>query len=430
LVDTGAGTLFIKYLGGFEMEDSSFYNVSSDDYTRELKDIAPSSILIPLPSSSSRVDTEKGLGASVRDFGVLSPIDVMTSDEEGKYILVSGFRRLRAALAYQKETIPAYVWDFKDKDRGSDLRTILGLEINRTERRTWKEKWNMYQVLQDCDVDVPYEGRERLLDMEPGDSHKLEDVMGSNSFDEVRDALLNGEKDLDGAFKLLLKLRKEQNRNAIEEEQGASSIGAEDMEDGDGQVKLSDAEVDALIHGDIDDDLGEDDFGEATSGLFDSEHQTVGERHPVDPAIKQGTFQRDNYKCVCCGTGGVVFLGALVYHHQVPVHAGGPDTIENGLTICQSCHMILHVCERQGGKIPMTREQYEEYDKQTQERIQKIVHYARVAVKSALAHGVSQEDIRKEADAKSRYHAMPGAGLKENQAGFAASQKQKEKTDG
>lgn len=403
------------------MEDS-YLEVSSEDYSRELREINPSDVLVPMPASSGRIDTEKGLGASVRDFGVLSPINVMTSSaEEGKYILVEGFRRLRAALAYQKETIPAYVWDFKDKDKGSDLRTILGLEINRSQRRTWKEKWNLYQVLQDCDVDVPYEGRERLLDMEPGDSHKLEDVMGSNSFPEVQDALMNGDKDLDGAFKMLLKLRKDQDRGALEEEQGASALGTEAMDSPEEQHKLSDEEVDALIHGDVDSEG--DDFSEVTEGVLAEEYQKVGERHPVDPAIKQGTFQRDNYKCVCCGTGGVAFLGALVYHHQVPVSCGGPDTVDNGLTLCDSCHLIVHVSQRNGGRIPMSEDQFNEYDSDTQARIKKIVHYSRVAVKAMKAKGMSKEEIIKEANDASHQHRFPGAGLKENQAGFAASQK-------
>lgn len=403
------------------MEDS-YLEVSSEDYSRELREINPSDVLVPMPASSGRIDTEKGLGASVRDFGVLSPINVMTSSaEEGKYILVEGFRRLRAALAYQKETIPAYVWDFKDKDKGSDLRTILGLEINRSQRRTWKEKWNLYQVLQDCDVDVPYEGRERLLDMEPGDSHKLEDVMGSNSFPEVQDALMNGDKDLDGAFKMLLKLRKDQDRGALEEEQGASALGVEDAEND--TPKLSDDELKAILNADDSGDITDDEFGgDPGDGLYGDDYQKVGERHPLDPALRTGVLARDDFRCQCCGFGGTAALGILAVHHVVPVHAGGPDKMDNLTTLCLNHHILVHLVERGGGKLQITKEEFEKYTKEEQEALRKAVELGRKAIRAAKAKGMTKEQVM-EASRDSIRHPMPGAGLKENQESYVEAKR-------
>lgn len=170
----------------------------------------------------------------------------------------------------------------------------------------------------------------------------------------------------------------------------------------------------------MDDDVSDSDFSELNSG--DVEYQKVGDRHPVDPAIKQGTFQRDNFKCRCCGTGGVAFLGTLIYHHAVPVHAGGPDTIENGLTLCDSCHQILHIAEKNGGKLPMTKEQFETYDEGQQTRIKRILKYAKIAVEAAKRKGVSHDKVVAEAN-KSGRHRMPGENLKETQQAFNNTRK-------
>lgn len=64
------------------------------------------------PSQPRRVfdeDKLKELADSILAYGVLSPILVRPSETKGKYILVSGERRLRASTLCKKKTIPAIV---------------------------------------------------------------------------------------------------------------------------------------------------------------------------------------------------------------------------------------------------------------------------------------------------------------------------------
>ena len=47
--------------------------------------------------------------------------------------------------------------------------------------------------------------------------------------------------------------------------------------------------------------------------------------------------QRDNYRCVRCGSAT-----NLEAHHMVPVAAGGTHEIENLVTLCRRCHQEIH----------------------------------------------------------------------------------------
>lgn len=410
-----------------ETRIASLLKLTSDAYTRKFERIKISQIGFTDPVKKGRAETMTGLTAIIKDMGVLDPIDVMTVPEESeddnyKYVLIAGLRRVFGALKNGQEEIDAIVWDFKDKDKGSDLALYLGLLLNRTQRRNWGETWHLYQVLELQSAITPGT-LEFLLQLESGDAMKLKDVMLCD-YDEVKEALLSGEKNLEACYKMLAKLRKEEDRLAIEDAMGASDTveGADEIADDNVGEKgqLSDQDVLELLEmadsSDIE-DLSDDDFGELNKSAFEDEKQKVGERHPVDPAIRQGTFQRDNFTCRCCGTGGVAFLGTLVYHHVIPVSCHGADTIDNGITLCDACHIVVHCAEKSGGRIPMTQEQFEEYDEKDRERIKKILKYAKVAVEAHKRVGNSQDKIREEANSSGR-HRMPGETLKETQKSF------------
>lgn len=423
--------LSAEYDSSFSGEEklSNLLKITSDSYTRKFEKIRIDQIGFTDPVKKSRAETMTGLTSIVKDLGVLDPIDVMTVPEESeddtyKYVLIAGLRRVFAALKNGQTEIDAIVWDFKDKDQGNDLALYLGLLLNRTQRRNWGEIWHLYQVLE-LQSSITPGTLEYLLQLESGDAMKLKDVMLCD-YDEVKQALLSGEKNLDGAYKLLAKLRKEEDKLAKEDETGvAESVeGAEEIaSDNTGeQGQLSDQDVMELLEmvDGVDEDVTDEDFDSANKSAFDDEHQKVGDRHPVDPAIRQGTFQRDNFRCRCCGTGGVAFLATLVYHHAIPVHCGGADTVENGLTLCDSCHQTLHCAEKAGGRIPMTKEQFEEYSEDEQLRIKRILKFAKVAVEAAKRKGISKDKIVAEAN-KSARHRMPGETLKETQIGFATA---------
>lgn len=407
---------------------NNLLKLTSDSYTREIKRIKVREIGFTDPVKKGRAETMTGLTAVIKDLGVLDPIDVMTvedPDDDFKYILISGLRRVYGALKNGIEEVDAVVWDFKDKDRGSDLALYLGLLLNRHQRRNYGEIWHLYQVLELQSAITPGT-LEFLLEMESGDAMKLKDVMLCD-YEEVKQALLSGEKTLDGAYKLLSKLRKEEDRLAMEDATGVADAvdGVDEItSDNTGEGgQLSDQDVLELLEmvDSMDEDnINSEDFGEMNQSAFADEHQKVGERHPVDPAIRQGTFQRDNFKCRCCGTGGVAFLGTLVYHHAIPVSCHGSDSVDNGLTLCDSCHIQLHCAEKSGGRIPMTEDQFNEYDEATQKRIKLILKYAKIAVEAHKRCGNSRDKIAEEANRSAR-HRMPGENLRETQAGFAAS---------
>lgn len=420
-----------EYDSAFDGEEklSHFLKLTSDAYTRKFERIRIDQIGFTDPVKKSRVDTMIGLTSTIKDLGVLDPIDVMTVPEESedddyKYILISGLRRVFGALKNGQTEIDAIVWDFHDKDKGNDLLLYLGLLLNRTQKRSWGELWHLYQILE-LQAPITPGTLEYLLQLESGDAMKLKDVMLCD-YDEVKQALLNDEKTLDGAYKMLCKLRKEEDRLAADDAMGVAEEveGASDVADnhvGESGTLTNEDVMELLdMAGSSDDSIEDEDFDGLNQSAFEDEHQKVGDRHPVDPAIRQATFQRDNYRCRCCGTGGVAFLGTLVYHHVIPVYAHGADSVDNGLTLCDSCHQILHCAQKAGGRLPMTKEQFEEYDEDTQKRIRRILKYAKVAVEAGRRCHLSKEQIAEDANRGAR-HRMPGETLRETQAGFVRS---------
>ena len=414
-----------------EEKISNNLKVTLDKFTRDYKTIQIKDIGLSEATKIGRKQTMTGLAKSIEELGVATPIHVMTTeqvdnddDDAYRYMLLDGLRRVIGALKAGYKEIEAIVWDFKDKDLGKQVSLALGLTLSKSQRRNWGEIWDLYQILE-LQSSITPGTVESLFQLEPGDAMKLKDCMLCD-YSEVKEALLSGDKTLDGCYKMLQKLRKEEDQLAKEEVtgisdtvEGAEEIAQDTMETAE---RMSEEDVlDLLEMADtMDDDVSDSDFSELNSG--DVEYQKVGDRHPVDPAIKQGTFQRDNFKCRCCGTGGVAFLGTLIYHHAVPVHAGGPDTIENGLTLCDSCHQILHIAEKNGGKLPMTKEQFETYDEGQQTRIKRILKYAKIAVEAAKRKGVSHDKVVAEAN-KSGRHRMPGENLKETQQAFNNTRK-------
>ena len=427
-------TLEKEYDATFDGDEktSALLKLTSDAFTRSYGTVKLSQVGITEPIKRSRFKTMTGLTSTVKDMGVLEPIHVMkvaeeSADDDYQYILLSGLRRMYGAMRNGISELDAIIWDFKDKDQGADLALFLSLFLNRRQKYDWGETWDLYKILEMQSAITPGT-LEYLLQLESGDAMKLKDVMLCD-YEEVKMALINGEKNLEGAYKMLQKLRKEENKLAMEDAKGVGDTveGAEDLASDNtgesGQLSEQDVlELLEMVDSMDEDSISSEDFGELNQSAFGDTHQKVGERHPVDPAIKQGTLQRDNFKCRCCGTGGVAFLGVLVYHHIIPVSCHGGDTIDNGLTLCSSCHIQLHVAEKSGGRIPMTEEQFNEYDEETQTRIKSILKYAKIAVEAHKRCGNSRDKIIEEAN-KSARHLMPGEGLKDNQRGFIESQK-------
>ncbi|MFP8954107.1 HNH endonuclease [Natrialbaceae archaeon A-arb3/5] len=54
--------------------------------------------------------------------------------------------------------------------------------------------------------------------------------------------------------------------------------------------------------------------------------------------LRRRTLQRDGYACTRCGADE----RTLQAHHVIPRSAGGPDELDNLLTLCRPCHGVIH----------------------------------------------------------------------------------------
>ena len=88
---------------------------------------------------------------------------------------------------------------------------------------------------------------------------------------------------------------------------------------------------------------------------------------------RRDVYKRDNYTCQCCGTksglGKAVVLNA---HHLNGYHWDKENriNIDNGITICKSCHDKFHKIYKNKYN---TKEQYEEYKKMIDVKVKEIV---------------------------------------------------------
>ena len=139
----------------------------------------------------------------------------------------------------------------------------------------------------------------------------------------------------------------------------------------------------------------------------DDMHQTVGERHFVDSSVKKATLIRDGNKCRCCGIGGAQWAGVLVYHHLIPVYAGGPDTVENGLTLCVNCHLTLHNYITGDVQVP------DDLEPEQEKIFKNIMKYGNIAIDASNKLGMKRDELKK-ANASSKKHPMPNTNVKIN----------------
>ena len=419
-----------EYEEVFDGEEKAIHmlKITSDKYDLRKERIQIKSIGFSEPLKVGRKQTMIGLTKSIGELGVVTPIHVMTTemyeededdDDSYQYILLDGLRRIFGATKNNIAEIEAVIWDFHDKELGRQLALPLSLILNRTQKRSWAEVWDLYTILE-MQSQVTPGTLEYLLQLEAGDAMKLKDVMLCD-YSEVKEGLLSGEKSLDQCYKMLQKLRKEEDALANEDSTGFSDTvedAGEIVNDDKPLPTLSDDDAMRLLEmtENLDDmDIEEADFNELNTGY--DEQQIVGERHPLDPALKSAVLSRDKFKCVCCGIGGAALLGALAVHHKLPVHVGGKDTLENLVTLCLTDHVTLHVAERNGGKLQMTKEEFDEYTPEEQIRLKKVLKLAKVAVEADKLKGYSKEKVR-EMTQDSIRHPMPGTGLKENQQAY------------
>lgn len=432
-----------------EEKTAAALKLTSEAFSRTFQRIRLSEIIIPEALKSGRSDTLTGLSTLAKDLGILVPIHVKelpeeSQDEECKYVLLDGLRRMFGAMKNGQTEIDAIVWNFTDDDVGSEYATFISMLLNRSQRRTWRERWDLLQILE-LQSSVTPGTLEFLLDMEPGEAMKLKDVMLCN-YDDVKEALLTGQKTLDAAYKMLAKYRKEENMLEIADKQGVDDTvdGAAVMASnnvGDNGT-LTDEDVMELLDMssklDISDDADDVDFKELNTPL-NAEQQKVGDRHPLDPQLRQAVLSRDEFTCACCGTKLIgARLGTIAVHHKIPVHCGGKDLMENLITLCVSCHIALHTMEIQGGSILMSEEDWNaQYEKDedgnileidgkpvmspSQISLLKARKLALVAIEAEKRKGMSRDAVR-EASADALKHPMPKTAFNQGKSDYVAAE--------
>lgn len=415
---------------------ASVMELNKGNFKIDMGAISISDIVIPTPIKDSRKETYLGLMRSVEELGVLVPIQVMVSEgfaeyveeegtEEGyegpKYVLLDGLRRIFALKKNGLDRVNAVIYDFDDKDKGSDMINIISSILNKTQRKSWSEIWYMYQVLEGQSALTPG-NIEYLLQLEPGDAMRLKEIMTrKDEFPEPAEDLLSKKKTLQQAYNMLNKLMKEQDQLAKEDISGVSDIdeteGVVNEEGSDN--KLSDDEVKEILdmEDSFDGDLSEEDFDELMGNNLPDDRQTVGDRHPLDPALKAATLLRDGYCCQACGAGkGYPMKYALSFlqsHHKISVANSGVDTEENIVTLCQNCHTTVHTLLKSGMKFGISKEDFDKLPESTKNTMKTVMRIAKVDWEAGRRLGKNRDDFRKDNINSSKFK-MPGTDLSEN----------------
>lgn len=397
-----------EYDDVFDGEDKIVHQLAKIDSTIDVnyEVISLDDIVLSKFKKVGRNTTAIGLKGVVDEWGVVSPIHVLALEDKDSYQLLDGLRRVFAAHSSGLKKIPAMVWTFSDVDEGKRMSNLISLMINRSQHYTSAEMWEQMQMLERVNDATP--GLiEFLLQMMQGDAMKLKDVMlAGPEYSEIKDALIAGELTIEAAYKKLCNQRKKENRLAKEDEMQLSNEGtATDVSD---DQRLSADAVRELLEMDEDDDNKSlDELNE--SGYSDepeAELQDVNNRHPLDPKLKEEVLIRDDFKCRCCGKSFKNMLPAVTIHHVVQVSQGGRDEVNNLITVCSNCHLLIHCYA--WNKIKVDEDALTEEEKAM---YKKVFRYGNIIKKANTLCGKTTKQGKKDDNS---HHLFPGEGLADN----------------
>lgn len=426
--------LIQEYEETFSNEErvSNALNLKKSSFVLKYGEVDFDDLSFTEPIKKSRKETYLGMTTSIKELGILTPIHVMVTEgyadwldrdmsEEFngfKYIVIDGFRRVYGGVKNGLKGCKAVIWEFEDKDLGSQLITSLSRLLNKVQTHSWGEVWYLYQVLE-LQTSMSPGTLEYLLSLESGDAMKLKDIMLCD-YSEVKEELLSNKKTLSQCYNMLQKLRKEEDQIMMDDTRGIFEVDeAEEIVDTEDKATLSDNEVMEILDmiDDFSGDLSEEDFDELAGNNLEDDRQKVGERHPLDPALKAETLIRDEYMCQCCTRGKgyplKYALSILQSHHIISVANSGKDTAENIVTICQNCHTTVHTLIKNSCKFGMKKEDFDKLPDSEQEILTRIMRFARVDYEAGKRLGKTKEDFAKDNKNSSKFK-MPGTDLSEN----------------
>lgn len=402
-------------------------------------DIDVDSVIISDFKKDSRQDTLEVIEPLTQGLDVFSNIQVMELEDSGVYLLLDGMRRLHKVKQDGNKTIKAIVWRFNDIETAKDCAPLISILLNTTQCFSHAELWSIVQSVEDSieEVDI-----ERLLKLNEGDCHKISEIMSddTNGSDKVRGMFLNGSMGIDKAYKKITGIRKKQAKllemqsradeeedivmemsnnvpttNIVEEDTESPWSEASDKEDSSvdsllaldkptkSNPKDENIEEDTVV---IDESMDIDEL-DRSDDVREIKHQSTKHREYIDSDIKKQVLVRDEFKCRCCGEGGKegsYMLSLLVYHHLVPVFCGGEDSVDNGLTLCVNCHLLLHLYIF--GKLYVDKGNFDGMEEATQAKLKNICRYGNIAIEAMVKNNMDKKKAY-DMDAVSRQHVNP-----------------------
>lgn len=419
-----------------------FMNLDKSKYTIQHGNVLFKEIVVKKTMNEARKDTKAGLVKSIQEVGILTPIHVMMTKEYDehlrskskesfrgpKYILLDGYRRVYNGIKVGLDGCYATIWNFSDKDYGEEFSLILSAILNKAQKHSIQETWDLIQKIQKS---IPIANRtvDSLFQLENGDTNKLAEIM-TCEYQDVIDSVLTGKKTISQGYNALKKLWDEEDQGSRDDKIGVSDFDKEHKVVGDAtdieaegeeeetapRKVLSDDEVSEILG--MTDKYNDDELMEAYDDMLKeppTEVQDTKHRHPLDKDIKAETLRRDNYQCVCCGAGeGLPLkyaLAILQSHHKISVSNGGPDTKENIVTVCPNCHTLIHTLLWNDGVF--SKSDFEALPAKEKDRMRKILKYANMDYQAAKKKGKTSKDIKED---NKNYHTfkMPGTDLREN----------------
>lgn len=66
-------------------------------------------------------------------------------------------------------------------------------------------------------------------------------------------------------------------------------------------------------------------------------HSSTSKKHRLDPALRRRIIKRDYHRCRVCREAKYLHV-----HHVRYLSQGGEDSVDNLVTLCQSCHSLVH----------------------------------------------------------------------------------------
>lgn len=269
-----------------------------------------SKILVP---SRNRPEPRNlaSLEESVRDFSLVVPIHVVPFGDD-EYILLDGARRLNAALNLGESQIIAIV---DDTINPHAVRTFESL-INNTQPYTTAEKFKAGRFIESRQQGFSYDTIESIVGFKKGDYLKMLFIVNmADSFPDIYEKVM------------LDKMTPEQGEKKIHKE-------LDKAEEDDAQEDLT-----HTSDGDEEKDVSEQRKSESPYGQQNKENRSI-----LDASLKTAVLTRDYGVCQSCGEGRdePEIAQLMKIHHIIPVELYGPDRRENLITLCASCHDLVH----------------------------------------------------------------------------------------